>query len=77
MFPIPRNSLSPHATVVFLINESTMTDLVGPILGIKDPVTGRAYEFALASERSVLFATDGKGGIIAVYRPNEVTVEVR
>lgn len=33
MFPIPRNSQSPYATVVFLINESTMTDLVGPILG--------------------------------------------
>jgi AraC-like DNA-binding protein len=33
MFPIPRNSQSPYATVVFLIHESTMTDLVGPILG--------------------------------------------
>lgn len=33
MFPIPRNSQSPYATVVFLIHESMMTDLVGPILG--------------------------------------------
>lgn len=33
MFPIPRNSQSPYATVVFLIRESMLTDLVGPILG--------------------------------------------
>jgi len=33
MFPIPRNSQSPYATVLFLIRESMMTDLVGPILG--------------------------------------------
>ncbi|MEF3311972.1 helix-turn-helix domain-containing protein [Paenibacillus sp. GYB004] len=33
MFPIPRNSQSPYATVLFLIRESMLTDLVGPILG--------------------------------------------
>ncbi|MCQ6563048.1 helix-turn-helix domain-containing protein [Paenibacillus mendelii] len=33
MFPIPRNSQSPYGTVSFIIRESVMTDLVGPILG--------------------------------------------
>lgn len=44
---------------------------------IKDPAIDRAYEFTLASERSVLFATDRQGDMIAVYRPDEVTVETR
>ncbi|OZB95270.1 helix-turn-helix domain-containing protein [Paenibacillus sp. XY044] len=33
MFPIPRNSQSPYATVSFFVRESVLTDLVGPILG--------------------------------------------
>ncbi|UQZ82951.1 Beta-galactosidase [Paenibacillus konkukensis] len=44
---------------------------------VKDPVTGRTYEFMLQSERSVLFAADREGKLVAVYRPDEVAVEVR
>ncbi|WP_127579734.1 alpha-amylase family protein [Paenibacillus koleovorans] len=43
---------------------------------VRDPVTGRRYVFALESERSVLFAADAAGELVAVYRPNEVRVEV-
>jgi hypothetical protein len=39
-----------------------------------DPVTGRSYGFELESERSVLFAVDGQGEILSVYRPDEVSV---
>ncbi|UQZ82959.1 HTH-type transcriptional regulator YesS [Paenibacillus konkukensis] len=33
MYPIPRNSQSPYGTVVFLVRERVLADLVGPILG--------------------------------------------
>ena len=41
---------------------------------VKDPVTGCSYAFTLEAERSVLFATDKDGGIISVYRPDQVQV---
>ncbi|MEF3306996.1 alpha-amylase family protein [Paenibacillus sp. GYB003] len=44
---------------------------------VKDPATGRVYAFTLASERSVLFATDREGATVAVYRPGEVTIETQ
>ncbi|RKN85184.1 alpha-amylase family protein [Paenibacillus ginsengarvi] len=49
----------------------------GAAIRVKDPATERVYEFALPSERSVMFATDREGGLVAVYRPDEVAVEVR
>ncbi|MDF2815583.1 MAG: AraC family transcriptional regulator, partial [Paenibacillus sp.] len=61
MFPIPRNSQSPYGTVVFLIRESVLMDLVGPILGdfngsvyISDPngniFVSRSREIKLAEQ---------------------------
>jgi hypothetical protein len=44
---------------------------------VKDPQTGRTYAFTVESERSVLFASDQKGELTAVYRPGEVTVAVQ
>ncbi|KIL38876.1 glycoside hydrolase [Gordoniibacillus kamchatkensis] len=43
---------------------------------VKDPATDRSYAFTLDSERSVLFATDAKGELTAVYRPAEVSIAV-
>ncbi|WP_409341098.1 beta-galactosidase [Paenibacillus sp. MBLB4367] len=43
---------------------------------IADPVTGTVYAFTLESERSVMFAADGDGRMLAVYRPHEVAVSV-
>jgi hypothetical protein len=44
---------------------------------VRDPETGKEYAFILESERSVLFAADRAGRVIAVYRPDEVEVTVR
>lgn len=41
---------------------------------VKDPITDRAYRFAIESERSVLFASDARGSLTTVYRPHEVNV---
>ncbi|WP_408006957.1 beta-galactosidase [Pseudalkalibacillus sp. A8] len=41
---------------------------------IKDPVLNRSYSFLLEAERAVMFATDKKGNVISVYRPNEVEI---
>lgn len=43
-------------------------------LKVKDRATGKTYAFAVASERSVLFAADRQGELLAVYRPDEVEV---
>ncbi|MBD2843860.1 beta-galactosidase [Paenibacillus sp. IB182496] len=43
---------------------------------VRDPASGRGYRFELEAERSVLFATDAAGELIAIYRPDEVRVEV-
>ncbi|MEF3311964.1 beta-galactosidase [Paenibacillus sp. GYB004] len=43
---------------------------------VKDPVSGRTYAFKLESERSMLFATNRAGELLAVYRPDEVDVKV-
>ncbi|UOQ49652.1 beta-galactosidase [Gracilibacillus caseinilyticus] len=39
---------------------------------IQDPVTRRVYQFILEKERSVLFATDKQGEMIATYREQEI-----
>ncbi|MEK4451047.1 beta-galactosidase [Paenibacillus sp. FSL L8-0506] len=41
---------------------------------VKDSATGRTYSFVLEQERSVLFATDSKGDLLGVYRPQEVEI---
>lgn len=43
---------------------------------VRDRATGQVYSFMLESERSVLFAADPQGKITAVYRPEEVEIEV-
>ncbi|OBZ08616.1 alpha-amylase family protein [Bacillus sp. FJAT-26390] len=43
---------------------------------VKDPVTGIRYSFALEKERSVLFAVDKEGQLLAVYRPDQVGIAV-
>lgn len=40
----------------------------------RDTVTGISYEFLLEKNRSVLFATDADGQLLAVYRPEEVEI---
>ena len=42
---------------------------------ISHPVHKHSYSFELESERTVMFATDEKGDIIAVYRPHEVDID--
>jgi hypothetical protein len=41
---------------------------------VKDPITGGIYSFTVESERSVLFAANLQGEVMAVYRPHEVSV---
>jgi hypothetical protein len=43
---------------------------------VMDSATGRTYAFLLEQERSVLFATDIKGDLLGVYRPQEVEIHV-
>jgi hypothetical protein len=45
-------------------------------VSVRNPDTGSIYTFMLESERSVLFATDRQGGLLSVYRPHEVQVQV-
>lgn len=44
---------------------------------VEDPVTGTQYSFELQSDRAVLFAADSEGSLLAVYRPEEVSVQVQ
>lgn len=46
------------------------------IVRIVQPDNGTTYAFKLASERTVMFAADRQGELIAVYRPREVEIEV-
>lgn len=46
------------------------------IVRIAQPDNGTTYAFKLASERTVMFAADRQGELIAVYRPREVEIEV-
>ncbi|WP_159886097.1 beta-galactosidase [Paenibacillus puerhi] len=46
-------------------------------LSIRDPKTGVSYTFRLESERTVMFAADAKGNLLAVYRPDEVEITVQ
>lgn len=48
----------------------------GAKIAVEDPATGMRYSFLLEPERTVMFATDGEGGLLAVYRPGEVTLSV-
>ncbi len=41
---------------------------------VRDTLTGVSYAFKVERERAVLFATDGEGRIVSVYRPEEVRV---
>lgn len=41
---------------------------------ITDPETGWSYAFELEPERTVMFAADGDGRLLAVYRPGEVEI---
>lgn len=41
---------------------------------VKDADTGAVYGFELKQERSVLFAADKEGRVMAVYRPDEVEI---
>lgn len=41
---------------------------------IQDPATEKVYQFILGKERSVLFATDKKGRVIATYRDQKIIV---
>ncbi len=41
---------------------------------IKDSESNRIYSFLLEAERTVMFATDKKGNITSVYRPDEVEI---
>ncbi|MFC5470532.1 beta-galactosidase [Cohnella suwonensis] len=57
------------ALYVFVSEQAEAADIE-----IEDPVTGRRYAFSLPEERSVLFATNAAGEVIAVYRPDETTI---
>lgn len=41
---------------------------------VRDPDTGTTYAFTLPKERSILFAVNAEGSIIAAYRPQEVAI---
>lgn len=44
---------------------------------IEDPKTKKTYAFTLEKERTVMFATNKSGDIRQVYRPDEVTIDVK
>lgn len=44
---------------------------------VNDPQTGKNYVFELEAERTVMFAADHTGALLSVYRPDQVTVEVK
>ncbi|WP_059105572.1 alpha-amylase family protein [Shouchella shacheensis] len=46
-------------------------------IDVTDPDTGVSYAFVLACERSVLFATNTKGEVTTVYRPEDVQIRER
>ncbi|WP_219836246.1 alpha-amylase family protein [Paenibacillus sp. R14(2021)] len=44
---------------------------------VRDPKTGTGYAFDLPQERTVMFAADADGKLLAVYRPQEVSITVK
>ncbi|SFJ76687.1 Beta-galactosidase GanA [Paenibacillus sp. UNC496MF] len=44
------------------------------LVRVKDRATGVTYAFRLERERSVLFAADGEGRLLAIYRSGEVDI---
>lgn len=46
-------------------------------IAFRNPDTGKHYAFTLESERTVMFAADRDGRLVAVYRPEEVAVAVK
>lgn len=45
-------------------------------VAVRDPGTDRLYAFRLERERAALFATNAAGDVLAVYRPEEVSIDV-
>lgn len=41
---------------------------------ITDPETGISYGFSLEPERTVMFAADRNGQLLAVYRPDAIAI---
>ncbi|MCR8642517.1 beta-galactosidase [Paenibacillus sp. N1-5-1-14] len=44
---------------------------------VADPTTNQQYDFRVESERTVMFAVDLQGKLIAVYRPEEVEISMK
>lgn len=44
-------------------------------IAVADPQTQGAYRFIVERERTVMFATDKQGEVVAVYRPGQVEIE--
>jgi hypothetical protein len=42
---------------------------------VTNPATNATYSFTLESERTVMFAADNSGKLLATYRPQEVEIE--
>ncbi|GGA14350.1 hypothetical protein GCM10008018_69080 [Paenibacillus marchantiophytorum] len=57
---------------IFVSEYSVDTDIE-----VMDPATGHSYAFELESERTVMFAADSQGKLLAVYRPDQVQVDVK
>ena len=45
-------------------------------ISVRNPATGKVYTFTVESERTVMFAADKAGKLLAVYRPGEISVSV-
>ena len=45
-------------------------------IDVRDVKSGKRFSFTLEQERSVMFAVDEAGQLLAVYRPNEVSIDV-
>ncbi|MWV46187.1 glycoside hydrolase [Paenibacillus sp. HJL G12] len=68
-----RKLLYKEGALFVFVSEQAMNTSVA----IKDKATGKTYAFELEKERSVLFAVDGQGELLSVYRPHEVSIEVK
>lgn len=60
----------PKGNVFVFVSESSMNHQVQ----VRDKRSGVSYTFQLEKDRSVLFATDSDGKLLAVYRPDEVEI---
>lgn len=68
-----RKLLYKEGALFVFVSEQAMNTSVA----IKDHATGKTYAFELEKERSVLFAVDGQGELLSVYRPHQVHIEVK